>query len=354
MTRRIRGHGRATPLCYNAQVAKFQLPRKLKTQAEIISAFASAFGKTLITHAKPSPEAACLASIAQGSTRVWAQNVSFHLDDGVVLKLRDFVADLQVKDPEHPLVPEKRDTYFFVIRSGRIRLGASTVETLVNRYLLPAVGNPIKEARLTISGDRLILRGKVHKMGLDLPITLENLVGVTPDGMIELAPQRIAVSEVGLGGVLKFFKLELDNLMELPPNGPLQIHGDRMIIDPGGIFPSPKAVGLPSSVMIDRGELVLGYGETDPASVPPLLDHDAPNYLLCVGHHMLIGKMMMHDAYLQIINSEPSSHLDFSLERYRDQLAAGNSSLHAGDQLLVRLPNLNRSNSTGPLADNSV
>lgn len=343
------GHGPPRSLCYNAVVPTFRsIPRKLKSQAEILSAFASAFGQTLISHPKPSPES---AAIAPGSTRVWAQNVSFHLAEGIVLKLKDFVADLQVKDPERPLIPEMKDSYFFVIRSGRIRLSAISLEAMINTYLLPSVGHPLKEARLTLSGDRLILRGKVHKMGFDLPITLESLVGITPEGMLELQVERIALSEVGLGGMFKFFKLELENLMELPPTGPLQVRGDCMIIDPGGIFPSPKAVGLPSSAMIERGELVLGYGMTDPSTIPPLLDPKAANYLLCVGHHLLIGKMMMHDAYLQIINHEPSSHLDFSLDRYRDQLAAGNSSLHHGDQLLVRLPNLYRSNSTGPLAD---
>ncbi|MNL79476.1 hypothetical protein D3C87_2060900 [compost metagenome] len=51
------------------------------------------------------------------------------------------------------------------------------------------------------------------------------------------------------------------------------------------------------------------------------------------------------------MNQEPASHLDFSLDHYRSQLAAGSSSLHAGDQLLVRLPNLGASTrgGTGPI-----
>lgn len=325
-------------------------PRRIKTQAQILSAFVTAFGRTLITQKRTTREEQALAEIAPGAMRVWAQNARLFFDDAVVLKLRDFVADLQVKDPDRPLIPELKDSYVFAIRQGQIRLTAPSLEALLNRYVLPAAGHPLREARLSIQGDRLVLRGKVHKMGLDLPITLESEVSVGPGGLMELLPHRIAVSEVGIGGMIKLFKLDLESLMDLPADGPFRVQGNQITIDPAEIFPAPKAIGRPTSVSLERNELVLIYQPETPIEPPPLIAPEAPNYMLCLGHDLLIGKMMMHDAYFQIINQDAANHIDFSLEHYREQLAAGNSSLHSGDQLLVRLPNLDPARRpTGPL-----
>lgn len=321
--------------------------RRLKSQAQILSAFVSAFGRTLITHKPATLDYERLAGIEEGAMRIWAHNVSLYFDDEVVLKLRDFVADLQVQDPTTPFIPELKDSYVIAIRQGQIRLSAASLEALLGRYVLPAAGAPLKDARLSISGDRMILRAKVRKFGFDVPITMESEVSVGPEGMIELLPQRLAVSEVGIGGMIKLFNLELDRLLEMPDDGPLRVTGNQITIDPAGIFPSPRAIGRPTAVWIERGELVLAYSGPDPMAAAPLIDPHAPNYMLCMGHDLLVGKMMMHDAHFQIVNQEPASHLDFSLDHYRSQLASGSSSLHAGDQLLVRLPNLGPSKRTG-------
>lgn len=339
-------------VCYHARMPKpktFQ--RRLKSQAQILSAFVSAFGKTLITHKPEISDHERLAGIEEGAMRIWAQNVSLYFDDEVFLKLKDFVADLKVEDPATPFIPELKDSYVINIREGQIRLSAASLEALLARYVLPAAGSPLKDARLSISGDRMILRAKVRKFGIDVPITLESQVSVGPEGMIELLPQRLAVSEVGIGGMIKLFNLELDRLLDMPADGPLQVSGNQITIDPAGIFPSPRAIGRPTGVRIERGELVLVYSSPEPMEAAPLIDSHAPNYMLCMGHDLLVGKMMMHDAHFQIVNQEPASHLDFSLDHYRSQLAAGSSALQAGDQLLVRLPNLGGSkrSATGPI-----
>lgn len=325
-------------------------PRRIKTQAQILSAFVQAFGRTLITQKRTTPQEQALAEIAPGAMRVWAQNARLFFDDAVVLKLRDFVADMQVKDPDRPLIPELKDSYVFAIRQGQIRLSAPSLEALLNRYVLPAAGHPLMDARLSITGDRLVLRGKIHKMGLTLPITLESEVSVGPGGLMELLPHRIALSEVGIGGMIKLFNLDLESLMDLPHDGAFRVRGNQITVDPAEIFPSPKAIGRPTAIALERNELVLTYTPEAPIDPPPLIAPEAPNYMLCLGHDLLIGKMMMHDAYFQIVNQDQANHLDFSLEHYREQLAAGNSSLHSGDQLLVRLPNLDPARrATGPL-----
>ncbi|MBO9542601.1 hypothetical protein J7643_18595 [bacterium] len=314
--------------------------RRLKSQAEILSAFVSAFGRTLIARNQQALDHERLAEIAEGAMRIWAHNVCLYFDDDVVLRLKDFVADLQVQDPATPFIPELKDSYVIHIREGQIRLSAASLEALLSRYILPAAGSPLKDARLSLSGDRLILRAKVRKFGLEVPITMESEVSVGSEGMIELLPQRLAVSQVGIGGMIKLFNLELDRLLEMPADALLSVSGNQITIDPAGIFPSPRAIGRPTAVRIERGELVLSYSSPTPSEAAPLLDPHAPNYMVCMGHDLLVGKMMMHDAHFQIVNQEPAAHLDFSLDHYRSQLAAGSSSLHAGDQLLVRLPNL--------------
>lgn len=325
---------------------KFELPASLQQRLRDVKiniaagrAFFAAF-KGKLTEQHPGPTTAELRALPPGAMRIWARRVHLYLEPDLMLKLDGFVADLQALDTTLPLMPDQRHTYTFAILEGEIRVPAASLEVMLNRFVLPEVGHPLKEVRIAFQNDRMIMRAKIHRLGMDLPITVESQLSVGPEGMIELLPERLAVSEVGVGGMFRFLRLDLEHLVDLRDGGPFRIKGNQISVDPAAIFPAPKASGRPGSVRVERGELVLVYPSEHPEPPPMLIDPQAPNYLLCAGHDLLIGKMLISDAYFQIVNQEPAPHLDFSLEHYREQLAAGQSSLGSGDRMLVRLPNL--------------
>jgi hypothetical protein len=325
----------------------------LQRKARELSAFAKAFYQTLFLGHPPSPAEKELASLPEGRSRIWAKNLHLYYDDGVVLKIRDMVADMRVHDSGYPLMPDRKDSYSIVIHQGVIRLPAASLEALLNRHVLHKSDLPLYDARVSFSGDRLFLHAKLRwRLNLPIPIVLECQLLPIEDGRIVLHVERLRAAEIGLGGLLGLLNMNLETLMPSSGEGAagMTVRDNRIYIDSIAILPEPRSEGRPTEVRLERGELVLMYDpdhELDPP--PPLIDPQAPCYVLGVGHDLLIGKMLMKDAYYQVVSRDGTTHLDFALEGYRQQLAAGNSTLSNDGAVLVRLPNLVPRIGTGPL-----
>ena len=58
---------------------------------------------------------------------------------------------------------------------------------------------------------------------------------------------------------------------------------------------------------------------------PPAPDPDAPNFLHLYKGEVKLGKLMMIDANLQMIDKDPSDYLDFYIEKYYPTLVNGGS-----------------------------
>jgi len=325
----------------------------LQRKARELSAFAKAFYQTLFTGHPPSPAEKELAALPEGRSRIWAKNLHLYYDDAVVLKIREMIADMRVHDPGYPLMPDRKDAYSIVIHQAEIRLPAASLEALLNRHVLPHSDLPLHDARVSIVGDRLILHAKLRwRLNLPVPIVLECQLLPVDAGRIVLLVERIRAAEIGLGGLLSFLHLNLESLLPQSQEGTggMTVEENRLYIDPIATLPEPRSEGRPTSVHLERGELVLKYepeDELDPP--PPLIDPQAPCYVLGVGHDLLIGKMLMKDAYYQVVSRDGAKHLDFALAGYRRQLAEGNSTLSNDGGVLVRLPNLNPRIGTAPL-----
>lgn len=325
----------------------------LQRKARELSAFAKAFYQTLFTGHPPSPAEKELAALPEGRSRIWAKNLHLYYDDAVVLRIRDMVADMRVHDSGYPLRPDRKDSYSIVIHQGTIRLPAASMEALLNRHVLHKSDLPLYDARISISGDRLLLHAKLRwRLNLPVPLTLECELLPVEEGQIVLHVARIRAGDIGLGPLMGFLKLDLESLMPTSTGGSagMTVRDNRIYIDPLATLPEPRSEGRPKAVRLERGELVLDYEPQDPLDPPPpLIEPEAPCYVLGVGHDLLIGKMLMKDAYYQVVSRDGTTHLDFSLEGYREQLAAGNSTLSHDGAVLVRLPNLDSRPGTGPL-----
>jgi hypothetical protein len=323
----------------------------LQRKARELSAFAKAFYQTLFTGHPPSPAEKELASLPEGRSRIWARNLHLYYDDAVVLKIRELVADMRVHDVGYPLMPDRKSTYSIVIHRGEIRLSAESLEVLLNRHVLHKSDLPLYDARITLTDEHLLLHAKLRwKLNIPLPVVLECRLLPVEDGRVVLLVEHLRAAEIGLGGLMGFLRLDLEGLFPTSASAGMSIRDNRIFIDTLAALPEPRAEGRPVAARLDRGDLVLSYEPEEPLDPPPpLIDSTAPCYILGVGHDLLIGKMLMKDAYYQVVSRDGAMHLDFALEGYRAQLAAGNSTLSNDGAVLVRLPNLDPRLSTGPL-----
>jgi hypothetical protein len=98
----------------------------------------------------------------------------------------------------------------------------------------------------------------------------------------------------------------------------LRADKDDLILNPEELFPPPHLKGKVSSIAIRGNEIVLKYGGQ---SVPSL--KMSGNYMAYRGARLRFGKLTMTNTDLMLIDMDPQDPLDFYLDYYWGQLAAG-------------------------------
>jgi hypothetical protein len=117
------------------------------------------------------------------------------------------------------------------------------------------------------------------------------------------------------------------------------VTGDKIRINPVGLFPAPKTTGHLVHAEVTGDHLVMTYDNGTAPIEPPLLEPDASAYIAMLGHDLMVGKITMTDVCLQMVPLDgAATWLEFSIPHYRAQLAQGESTLKFGDELLYRIP----------------
>jgi hypothetical protein len=310
--------------------------------AKVVSAFVAAFGKQLFHKA---PLKGLLAARAQGVpagvSRFWAQNARLVMETGITLLFDQVQADIQMNDPGIPMNPESRESYAFNIRQGRLAMDESSVSTMINRYACPSNG-PISDVQIKLYDGALRMDATLRfNRFMGVGIRIEASVAVTPSGMLQLTPTLIKSGPLPLDKILHLLGMELSRFMPANEGAPIQIQGDRILLNPVALFPAPRATGHLVEAEIKGEHLVMRYDDGSPTSEPPLVMPDAEAYIAMLGHSLHVGKTLMTDICLQLVPLDgEASWVEFSLPDYRAQLAQGESSLKPGDELLYKLPDV--------------
>lgn len=308
--------------------------------ARVVSAFVSAFGKRLLEKTPPHLALGARSqAVAPGVSLLWAQNARLVMEEGIALLLDHLSAEIHMRDPQAPLVPEQRDAFSFHIRRGHLAMDEASVSTLLNRYACPP-GSPLSHVSLHFLEGSLRMDATLKfNRFIGVGLRLEAVVGATPEGLLELTPTRLRSGPLPLDRMLHALGLELARFMPAQEGAPMRVQGDRILLDPVGMLPAPRATGHLVEATVRGEHLVMRYDDQGPETQPPLLRPDAEAYLAMLGHDLRVGKTLMKDVCVQLVPLDPLAQwVEFSLPDYRAQLAAGESSLLPGDEVLYKLP----------------
>lgn len=310
--------------------------------AKVFGAFVKAFGDTIRAGAKlQQTVTAQLGEVSPGTSRLWARNARMILEEGIAILTEDLQAHLRVLDPSTPLIPEKPESYRFIIHRARMAMDAPSISNLMNRHAFPpGVPAPLSDVRVSLPDGKIALRAAFRPTRfLNMEIAMTMAVDVTPDGRIALMPTEIRAQGLPVDKLMSLLGFELGRMM--PAGGKLAFEHGRILIDPVGMMPAPEATGKLVGAEVTGDHLVMTYDDGQPPIEPPLAEPEADGYIAMLGHDLLVGKIMMKDVCLQMVPLDPEAHwIEFALPHYRAQLAAGESSLRYGDELLYRIPSV--------------
>src|ERR1051326_7186572 len=97
-----------------------------------------------------------------GDVEIQMRNVDFRLARDIVLEVRNLRGQLRRTKPEVPVTFDDSDSFSVNIDSARVAIAPESLTALMNSYVLAYEGAPIRNVVVTIEGDRLLQKGKIH------------------------------------------------------------------------------------------------------------------------------------------------------------------------------------------------
>jgi hypothetical protein len=271
----------------------------------------------------------------RGPTQTQMQNVDFRVAPAITLKIRRLRGEMVSKDAGSPLNFDNKLSFVLRIDTGVIGMTTSSLDALMNGYVLNTKNAPMRNLHITIAGKQLRQEGIIHKI-VDLPFTMWADVSVT-DGRIRLHPTKIDICGVNGLGLLKALGQSLEKMIgkDLPKDHGMTAEGNDMLLDPAKMLPPPQTELHLVDVHTEGDELVQVFDAQQRLAPLAPLHPEEKNYMYFRGGTLRMGKLLMVDADMQVADTDPGDPFDFFIDRYNEQLVSGFTRNQANYGLLV-------------------
>jgi hypothetical protein len=277
------------------------------------------------------------AQAAPGRTvQVQMRNVAFHVDSTIVLDIDYARGRLRRSAPEHPPYLDDKHSFVLELDSARIGVSPAALSGILNRYTFAYPGSPLRKLTITIEHGRLRQHGLMRGISFDVLGDLS----LTPEGDLRLHPTEIKAVGIKVGGLMKFFGLNLQKLVNTQRARGVRIDKDDFLLSPAELLPPPTVEGRVGRVEVNDSEIVQVFRPTGGRAAEPLTPPlpKVRNYMFFRGGVLRFGKLTMDDTDLLIEDADPRDPFDFWLDRYNDQLVEGGSRNTRDHGLIVDMP----------------
>ena len=260
------------------------------------------------------------------------KNVNFRIDTDIIMKIKRLQGELiAVKKNGYPVFDEG-NSFKLRIYNAIISLDMKSLSNLLNRYVFGFKGSSLKDIKVSTEGDKLKQEGKMK----GIPFTILSEVSVTPEGKIRLHPVKTDVLGINVSGLMKFFKLELEDLLRVDKNRGAEIVDNDFYLDPSKMLPPPRIEGHLEKLQVGKGEVIQTFMTKNASPLNP--DSSASNYMYYKGGKLGFGKLTMYKADMEIIDMDQEDPFDFYLNKYLEQLTAGYHVTTKKQGLIIFMP----------------
>jgi hypothetical protein len=271
---------------------------------------------------------------AKRPTDAVMQNVDFRLDATTILNIHHLRGEMvSIQGPGTPLNFDNKAAFVLRIDTALVGMKAASLDSLMNRYVFGYPGAPLRDLHATMVGHQLRQEGIMHKL-IDIPFSMLADVSATPDGRIRLHPTKIDICSLDGLKLMKAFGMSMEKMLDLSKAKGVEVQNNDLILDPKKILPPPAIEGRLTKVQIEGDEMVQVFnsGLNFPDLAPP---NPEKNFMYYHGGTLRMGKLLMVDADMEVVDTDPGDPFDFFIDRYNDQLTAGFSRNQLNYGLLV-------------------
>jgi hypothetical protein len=270
--------------------------------------------------------------------QVQMRNVTYHFSDTVAVEIRTLNGELvPLGKNEFPIFDDK-DSFNLRITTAEIAIGSSNVANVLNSYVFAGPHSPLTEISIVAENGRLKVKGKLHDKG-DIPFETEGFLTPTADGKLRLHSDKIKAMHIPIKGLMGLFGVDLGGLIKEGKVSGVRAQEDDLILDLEQILPPPHIEGKVASVRLEGEKIIQVFGGPD---AKPAKNIRSGNYMAYKNNRLRFGKLVMNDADLILIDMDPNDPLDFYLDHYKEQLAAGYTKTTLDSGLRVFIKDFNK------------
>jgi len=266
------------------------------------------------------------------------RNVTFRFSDTVAVEIKSLNGVLTpLGKNEFPNFDDK-DSFKLRVSTAEIAMDSRDLANVLNSYVFARPHSPLAQLSISVEKGHLKVKGKLHDKG-DIPFETEGILTPTADGRIRLHSEKIKAIHLPVKGLMDLFGIDLSSLIKEGKVPGVGAQEDDLILDLEQILPPPHIEGKVISVRMEGGKIIQIFGGS---GAKPVKNIRAGNYMAFKNNRIRLGKLVMNDTDLILIDMDPNDPLDFFLDHYKDQLSAGYSKLTPDSGLRVYIKDYNK------------
>jgi hypothetical protein len=260
-------------------------------------------------------------AMPSGTVYVQAQNTSFHVIDGVMLRAKRMDGYMIPRPGKVVSLDDKR-SFTLQIVNAETSISEGDLSALLNTYILPHAQSSIRDVAVHFEGQTVVVKGSLKK-GLPIPFEGRGTVEATQDGNLRIHFTDVRAAGVLKKGLLDALGIRLASVAQPKHQPSFQIQDDDVIVSVMRLFPPPHIAGKLAAVRIEGDQLVQVFGNPDTPLKPVPVPSDRSIYFR--GGMMAFGKLKMKEVDLELLDKDKTGSFDFSLDHYHQQLEEGYS-----------------------------
>jgi hypothetical protein len=272
------------------------------------------------------------------AVRAQMRNVNYRFTDNIAVQINTLNGALvPTANNDSPIFDDK-NSFRIRIDSAEIAISPTDLANLLNSYVFVGTNSPLARISITIVNGQLRIKGRLRDKG-DIPFEARGVMSPTPDGRIRLHSEKIKALHLPVKGLMDAFGIAVNDLIKSGKVPGVQAEENDLILDLQQILPPPHIDGKVTAVRITNNSIIQTFGSNGGAPAAKLQN---ANYMSYKGNRLRFGKLTMDDADITLYDLDSADPMDFFLDHYKEQIAAGYSKITASFQLRIFLKDFNK------------